>query len=304
MLDRFPGVRGTAPRALSSNHPVRLSRPRSRAPARRRAARGCARPSPAPRPAAGREARHDERDAKLSSMPTAPMPSGEMPNHQCSAVFAAGFDELEVDDVRRRERDAGDHPGDRALAVHPLREDAEDDDREERRRGEAEGERHDLGDEAGRIDAEVAGDATARRRRRARRSARRARDRGRRLRFSRSWLTAVEITSSSPAAVDSAAASPPAATSPTTQFGSPAISGFASTMMSRSTSARCAPVRPPRPPRGPTNCTRRRRCGPRSGSAPSAPTCGTTPASRRTAGPPPCRSRFVRANAATAGADV
>ena len=57
---------------------------------------------------------------------------------------------------------------------------------------------------------------------------------GRSARFSRSWLIADEITSSSPAAVESAAASPPAATSPTTQFGSREISGLASTMMSRS----------------------------------------------------------------------
>ena len=42
-------------------------------------------------------------------------------------------------------------------------------------------------------------------------------------------------TSSSPAAVDSAAAMPPAATRAITQSGSPAISGLASTMMSRST---------------------------------------------------------------------
>ena len=44
----------------------------------------------------------------------------------------------------------------------------------------------------------------------------------------------VEITRSSPAAVDSAAARPPAATRATTQLGNPAISGFARTMMSRS----------------------------------------------------------------------
>ncbi len=43
---------------------------------------------------------------------------------------------------------------------------------------------------------------------------------------------AEEIASSSPAAVDSAAARPPAATSAITQFGSSAISGLASTMMS------------------------------------------------------------------------
>ncbi len=52
--------------------------------------------------------------------------------------------------------------------------------------------------------------------------------------FSRSCAIAVEITSSRPAAVDSAAASPPAATSAITQSGSLAISGLASTMMSRS----------------------------------------------------------------------
>ena len=53
--------------------------------------------------------------------------------------------------------------------------------------------------------------------------------------FSRSWLIEVEMTSSSPAAVDNAAARPPAATSAITQPGSLAISGLASTMMSRST---------------------------------------------------------------------
>jgi hypothetical protein len=44
-----------------------------------------------------------------------------------------------------------------------------------------------------------------------------------------------EITSSRPAAVDRAAAIPPAATSAITQLGRPAISGLARTMMSRST---------------------------------------------------------------------
>ena len=42
------------------------------------------------------------------------------------------------------------------------------------------------------------------------------------------------MTSSSPEAVERAAARPPAATSPTTHAESPAISGVASTMMSRS----------------------------------------------------------------------
>ena len=49
--------------------------------------------------------------------------------------------------------------------------------------------------------------------------------------------TAAEITRSSPAAVDKAAAIPPAATRATTQSGRAAISGFASTMMSRSTTS-------------------------------------------------------------------
>ena len=53
--------------------------------------------------------------------------------------------------------------------------------------------------------------------------------------LSRSWEIAEAIASSRPAAVDSAAASPPAATSAITQLGSLAISGLASTMMSRST---------------------------------------------------------------------
>ena len=44
-----------------------------------------------------------------------------------------------------------------------------------------------------------------------------------------------EITKSSPAAVDNAAAIPPAATKAITQFGNPAISGFAKTIISRST---------------------------------------------------------------------
>ena len=47
----------------------------------------------------------------------------------------------------------------------------------------------------------------------------------------------MEITKSNPAAVERAAASAPAATRATTQFGSPAISGFARTMMSRFTSS-------------------------------------------------------------------
>ena len=52
--------------------------------------------------------------------------------------------------------------------------------------------------------------------------------------FNRSWEIDVEMTSSKPAAVERAAASPPAATKAITQFGRPAISGFARTMMSRS----------------------------------------------------------------------
>ncbi len=52
--------------------------------------------------------------------------------------------------------------------------------------------------------------------------------------LNRSLETAVEITNNSPAAVDRAAAIPPAATSPTTQFGSWAISGAANTIMSLS----------------------------------------------------------------------
>ncbi|EXI68467.1 MAG: hypothetical protein AW08_01249 [Candidatus Accumulibacter adjunctus] len=50
--------------------------------------------------------------------------------------------------------------------------------------------------------------------------------------FTRSCEIAAEIAISRPAAVDSAAARPPAATSAITQFGSNAISGLASTMMS------------------------------------------------------------------------
>ena len=51
----------------------------------------------------------------------------------------------------------------------------------------------------------------------------------------RSCDIADEITSNSPAAVDSAAASAPAANRAITQFGSCAISGLASTMISAST---------------------------------------------------------------------
>ena len=51
--------------------------------------------------------------------------------------------------------------------------------------------------------------------------------------FNKSCEIDVEITNSRPAAVDSAAARPPAASSATTQFGSFASSGEASTMMSR-----------------------------------------------------------------------
>jgi hypothetical protein len=50
----------------------------------------------------------------------------------------------------------------------------------------------------------------------------------------RSCATDVEITSSKPAAVESAAASPPAATNAITQSGNPAISGFAKTIISLS----------------------------------------------------------------------
>ena len=45
----------------------------------------------------------------------------------------------------------------------------------------------------------------------------------------------LDTTSNKPAAVDNAAASPPAATSASTQGGRFAISGLASIMMSRST---------------------------------------------------------------------
>src|SRR5690606_14633540 len=52
--------------------------------------------------------------------------------------------------------------------------------------------------------------------------------------LNRSLETEVEITNNKPAAVERAAAIPPAATNPTTQLGSWAISGAASTMMSLS----------------------------------------------------------------------
>src|SRR5690554_3073710 len=58
---------------------------------------------------------------------------------------------------------------------------------------------------------------------------------GVKVRFNKSWDTEVEITSSKPAEVDNAAATPPAATNATTHAGKLAISGFARTMMSRST---------------------------------------------------------------------
>ena len=55
--------------------------------------------------------------------------------------------------------------------------------------------------------------------------------------FIKSWDTAEEIAINNPAAVDRAAARPPAATSAITQLGSLAISGLARTMMSRSTNS-------------------------------------------------------------------
>ena len=58
---------------------------------------------------------------------------------------------------------------------------------------------------------------------------------GLRVRLSKSCETEVEITSSKPAVVDSAAAIPPAATSAITHAGKLAISGLANTIMSRST---------------------------------------------------------------------
>ena len=54
--------------------------------------------------------------------------------------------------------------------------------------------------------------------------------------LSRSCDTADEMTSNSPAAVDSAAASAPAASRAITQFGKSAISGLANTIISTSTS--------------------------------------------------------------------
>ena len=58
------------------------------------------------------------------------------------------------------------------------------------------------------------------------------------------WEIAEAIASSRPAEVDSAAARPPAATSAITQFGKLAISGLASTMMSRSTLIISLPFQP------------------------------------------------------------
>src|SRR6056297_1559882 len=51
----------------------------------------------------------------------------------------------------------------------------------------------------------------------------------------KSWETEEEITSNNPAAVDKAAARPPAAIKPITQAGKFAISGLANTIISRST---------------------------------------------------------------------
>ena len=51
----------------------------------------------------------------------------------------------------------------------------------------------------------------------------------------KSWEIEVEITNNNPAAVDNAAARPPAATNAITQLGKLAISGFANTMISLST---------------------------------------------------------------------
>ena len=57
---------------------------------------------------------------------------------------------------------------------------------------------------------------------------------GLRMPLSKSWEMAEEIASNRPAAVDKAAAKPPATTSAITQPGSLAISGFAKTMISLS----------------------------------------------------------------------
>ena len=53
--------------------------------------------------------------------------------------------------------------------------------------------------------------------------------------FIKSWEMDDDIASSKPAAVDSAAAKPPAATNAITQLGKLAIAGLASTIMSLST---------------------------------------------------------------------
>ena len=143
-------------------------------------------------------------------------------------------DELEVADVGGDEDDADDHAGHGPFLVRLLVEDPHEDAGEEGGGRQTEGEGHDLGDEARRIDAEQTGDADrARRRRHAPTMSSSFSDMsGLMIPFIRSWEMAAEMTSSRPAAVESAAARPPAPTRPTTQLGSLAISGLARTMMS------------------------------------------------------------------------
>ncbi len=61
------------------------------------------------------------------------------------------------DDVEGGEENAGGHAADGGNGPHPPAEDAQDDDREEAGRRQAEGEGHHLADEARRVDAEQAG---------------------------------------------------------------------------------------------------------------------------------------------------
>ena len=68
----------------------------------------------------------------------------------------SGVHELEPDQVGKCEREAREHAGNGAFAIHASAEDAEQNRREERRRGESEGKRDHLCDEPGRIDPEIA----------------------------------------------------------------------------------------------------------------------------------------------------
>ncbi len=79
--------------------------------------------------------------------------------NSATSAFEQDHVRLLADDVERGEADAHEHARDGGDGADAFGEDAQHDGGEERRGGEPEGERHDLADEARRVDAEVPGDA-------------------------------------------------------------------------------------------------------------------------------------------------